>query len=61
MVYKFSDKKSAMLAIKFVAATHTGTGISSNSENQQLAKELHKLIMRKLRKHKVCSTLKNNI
>ena len=38
MLYKFFDKKSA------------GSGIVNNKQNIQLAKELHKLIIRNLKK-----------
>ena len=49
MVYNFFDKKSA--GLNKSAATHTGTGINSSldSENQELAKELHKPITRNLK------------
>ena len=46
MVYKFFDKKSK------------GAGIK---ENQQLANELHKPIIRKFKKRKVYSSFKDNI
>ena len=50
MVYKFSDKKSK------------GAGIKNEiKENQQLANELHKPIIRKLKKRKVYSSYKDNI
>ena len=50
MVYKFFDKKSK------------GAGIKSEiKENQQLANELHKAIIRKLKKRKVYSSFKDNI
>ena len=48
MVYKFCDKKSK------------GAGIKS-MPNQQLANELHKPIIRKLKKRKVYSSFKDNI
>ena len=41
MVYKFFDKKSE------------GSGIANNNKNIQLADELHKTIIRKLKKRKV--------
>ena len=50
MVYKLFDKKSKGAGIK--------NGIK---ENQQLANELHKPIIRKFKKRKVCSSLKVNI
>ena len=46
MVYKFFDKKSK------------GSGLT---ENQQLANELHKPIIRKFKKRKVYSSFKDNI
>ena len=50
MVYKFFDKKS------------TGSSINMPLEfNEQLAKELHKPIIRKFRKRKVYSGFKDNI
>ena len=50
MVYSFFDKKS------------TGSGVNISSEfNKQLAKELHKTIIRKFKKRKVYSGFKDNI
>ena len=50
MVYKFCDKKSK------------GSGIKNEiKENQQLANELHKPIIRKIKKRKVYSSFKDNI
>ena len=50
MVYKFFDKKSK------------GTGIKNDiGENQQLANELHKPIIRKFKKRKVYSSFRDNI
>ena len=50
MVYKFFDKKSK------------GSGIKNDiKENQQLANELHKLIIRKFKKGKVYYSFKDNI
>ena len=40
------------------SATHTETGINSNSQNYHLPKELHKPIIRKFLKSKVYSFLK---
>ena len=48
MVYKFFDKKSS------------GSGIT-NEPNYQLADELHKPIIRKFKKRKVYSSLRDNI
>ena len=48
MVYKFFDKKSK------------GSGITNDS-NYQLANEIHKPIIRKFKKRKVCSSFKDNI
>ena len=49
MVYKFFDKKSS------------GSGVKLIPENEQLAEELHKPIIRKFEKRKVYSTFKDNI
>ena len=49
MVYKFFDKKSK------------GSGIFANEPNNQLANELHKPIIRKLKKRKVYSSYRDNI
>ena len=50
MVYKFFDKKSK------------GSGIKNEiKENQQLANEIHKRIIRSLKKRKVYPSFKNNI
>ena len=51
MVYKLFDKKS------------TGSGIANNDikQNLQLAKKLHKPIIRKFRKRKVYSGFRDNI
>ena len=58
MVYKFFDKKSTSLTDK----SASGSGINIPLEfNEQLAKELHKPIIRKLEKRKVYSGFKDNI
>ena len=44
MVYKFLDKKSASFADKFTKGS--GINIKSTPQNQQLAKELHKPIIK---------------
>ena len=49
MVYKFFDSKVS------------GSGAKVISENEQLANELHKPIVRKFEKRKVYSTFKDNI
>ena len=49
MVYKFFNKKSS------------GSGIKSMQQNEQLAEELHKPIIRKSKKRKVYSSFKDNI
>ena len=50
MVYKLFDKKSK------------GTGIKNEiKENQQLAHEIHKPIIRKFKKRKAYSSFKDNI
>ena len=52
MVYKFFDKKSE------------GSGVANTKltpQNQQLAEELHKPIIKKLEKRKVLTAFKDNI
>ena len=50
MIYKFLNKKSVSLADKYAA----GSGVANNEikQNLQLAEELHKPILRKLKKKK---------
>ena len=62
MVYKFFDKKPASLKDKFTK----GSGITiltekSLSQNQQLAEELHKPIIKKFNKRKVHAAFKDTI
>ena len=58
MVYKLFDKKSASLTDKSVS----GSGVNVPLDfNKQLAKELHKSIIRKFKKRKVYSGFKDNI
>ena len=58
MVYKCFDKKSASLSDK----SELGSGVNIPLEfNEQLAKELHKPIIRKFKKRKVYSGFKDNI
>ena len=54
MVYKFFDKK-----FKGNAAKHVNTKLTP--QNQQLAKELHKPIIKKFEKRKVHAAFKYNI
>ena len=50
MIYRFFDKKTQ------------GSGANNKIEqNEQLAEELHKLIIRKCKRIKVCSSFKNDI
>ena len=49
MVYKFFDKKAV------------ASGIKSMPQNEELARELHKPIIRKLKKIKLYSAFKDNI
>ena len=59
MVHKFFNKKAVSLARSETLATRdkspSGGGIKNeNVSNQELAKELHKPIIRKFEKRKVC-------
>ena len=49
MVYRFFDKKSS------------GSGITAAKPDYQLASELHKPIIRKFKKRKLCSLFRDNI
>ena len=57
MVYKFFDEKSASKS----SPKSIGGGININTNNQQLAKELYKPIIRKFKKRTVYSELRDNI
>ena len=61
MVYKFFGSKVASPDKKSVGsgAKHANTKITP--QNEQLADELHKPIIRKFKKRKVCSAFKDNI
>ena len=54
MIYKFFDEKSSESGAK-----HVNTKLTP--QNQQLAEELHKPIIRKFEKRKVHSAFKDNI
>ena len=58
MVYKFFDKKSKGTG---VVTFSNKSAIKSMPQNQQLAEELHKLIIRKLYKRRVHSAFNDNI
>ena len=59
VVYKFFDKKSASLSDKSTKRRGVTTLINKSlSQNRQLAEELHKPIIKKLKKRKVHSTSK---
>ena len=61
MVYKFFDKKSAGSGVVTVepSAKHVNTKLTP--QNQQLAEELHKAIIRKFEKRKEHAAFKDNI
>ena len=61
MVYKFFDKKSKGSGVVTVepSAKHVNTKLAP--QNQQLAEELHKSIIRKFEKRKVHTAFKDNI
>ena len=58
MVYKFSDKKTKGSGITTLA---NKSAIKSVPQNQELADELHKPIIRKFKKRKVYSAFEDNI
>ena len=57
MVYKFFDKKAKGSGVTLAKKT----AIKSIRQNEQLAEELHKPIIRKFKKRKVYSAFKDNI
>ena len=58
MVYTFFDKKSASFTDKSVSGGSVNIALEFN---EQLAKELHKPIIRKFKKRKVYSEFRDNI
>ena len=58
MVYKFFDKKTAGSGVTMLANKST---IKSMPQNEQLAEDIHKIIIRKFKKGKVYSAFKGNI
>ena len=58
MVYKLFDKKTAGSGVTMLA---NKSAIKSMPQNEQLAEELHKPIIRKFEKRKVYSAFKDNI
>ena len=61
MVYKFFDKMSRNINAYAVVDKISVSAIKSNNiSSQQLAGELHKLIIRKFKKCKLHSSLKDN-
>ena len=68
MVYKFFDKKSASLTDKSTEGSGVAAGSSAKHvntkltpQNQQLAEELHKPIIKQFEKRKVHTAFKDNI
>ena len=57
MVYKFFDKKTKGTGVELA----NQSAIKSIPQNEQLAEELHKPIIRKFKKRKVYSAFKDNI
>ena len=61
MVYKFLDSKVALPDKKSVGSGAKRVNTKITPQNEQLAEELHKPIIRKFKKRKVYSTFKDNI
>ena len=59
MVYKFFDKKSTSVMDKSTKGSSGNTKLAP--QNQQLAEELHKPIIRKFKKRKIHAAFKDNI
>ena len=58
MIYKFFEKKTKGSGVTMLA---NKSATKSTPQNEQLAEELHKPIIRKFKKRKVCSAFKDNI
>ena len=58
VVFKFFDKKTKGIGITMLA---NKSAIKSINQNEQLAEELHRPIIRKFKKRKVYSAFKENI
>ena len=58
MVYKFFDKKSASVADK--STEESGVNTKLAPQNQQLAEELHKPIIKNFENRKVHAAFKDN-
>ena len=61
MVYEFFDKKSSGSGCHSSSTSYHPLLIANNKENIQLADEFHKPIIRKFKKRKVHSSLRDNI
>ena len=61
MVYEFFDKKSNGSGCHSSSTSYHPLLIANNKENIQLADEFHKPIIRKFKKRKVHSSLRDNI
>ena len=61
MVHKFFDSKVASPDKKSVGSGAKCVNTKTTPQNEQLAEELHKPIIRKFKKRKVYSTFKDNI
>ena len=55
------DKGLASMVYKFFDRNTVGSGVESTPQNEQLADELHKPIVKKFKKRKVYSAFKDNI
>ena len=61
MVYKFFDKKSAGSGVVTAEPSAKYVNTKLAPQNQQLAEELHKSIIRNIEKRKVHAAFKDNI
>ena len=61
MIYKFFDSKVASPDKKYVGSGAKRVNTKITPQNEQLAEELHKPIIRKFKKRKVYSAFKDNI
>ena len=61
IVYKCFDKKSVLLSDKSVAGSWVNIANKSAFDNEKLAEEIHKPIIRKFKKRAVYSRFRDNI
>ena len=59
--YDRYQRGQASVVYKLIGKKYAGSGVNTHANNEKLAEELHKPIVKKIRKRTVYSGLKNNI